>query len=128
MLERYIVINISKKNLITADRYYMLLSFINIIENAIKYSANPQILITTYTEGKDCCIAIKDNGIGISEEHQKKIFDRFFRVTEGELHTAKGFGLGLNFVKKVVDAHGGKIEVKSQPGNGSTFTVKIATT
>jgi two-component system phosphate regulon sensor histidine kinase PhoR len=115
-------------NMVNADRYYMLLSFINIIENAIKYSANPQILITTYIEGKDCCIAIKDNGIGISEEHQKKIFDRFFRVTEGELHTAKGFGLGLNFVKKVVDAHGGKIEVKSRPGNGSTFTIKIAMT
>jgi two-component system, OmpR family, phosphate regulon sensor histidine kinase PhoR len=113
-------------SIITADRYYMLLTFINIIENAIKYSAKPQILISTYTEGKDCCIAIKDNGIGISEENQKKIFDRFFRVTEGELHTAKGFGLGLNFVKKVVDAHGGKIEVKSQPGNGSTFTIKIA--
>jgi len=114
--------------MITADKYYMLLAFINLIENAIKYADKPNILISTYTEGKDCCISIKDNGIGISEEHQKKIFDRFFRVTEGELHTAKGFGLGLNFVKKVVDAHGGKIEVKSQRGNGSTFTVKIAMT
>lgn len=111
---------------ITADKYYLLLTFINLIENAIKYSSQPQIHITTYTEGKDCCIAITDNGIGISEENQKKIFDRFFRVTEGDLHTVKGFGLGLNFVKKVIDAHGGKIEVKSQPGNGSTFTIKIA--
>jgi two-component system, OmpR family, phosphate regulon sensor histidine kinase PhoR len=113
-------------NMITADKYYMLLTFINLVENAIKYSATPQILISTYTEGKDYCIAIKDNGIGINEENQKKIFDRFFRVTEGELHTAKGFGLGLNFVKKVIDAHGGKIEVKSMPGNGSIFTIKIA--
>jgi two-component system phosphate regulon sensor histidine kinase PhoR len=114
--------------IISADKYYMLLAFINLIENAIKYAVKPNILISTYAEGKDCCVAIEDNGIGISAEHQKKIFDRFFRVTEGELHTAKGFGLGLNFVKKVVDAHGGKIEVKSQPGNGSTFTVKIAMT
>jgi two-component system phosphate regulon sensor histidine kinase PhoR len=111
---------------INADKYYLLLTFINLIENAIKYSSQPQIHIATYTEGKDCCIAITDNGIGISEENQKKIFDRFFRVTEGDLHTVKGFGLGLNFVKKVIDAHGGKIEVKSQPGSGSTFTIKIA--
>jgi two-component system phosphate regulon sensor histidine kinase PhoR len=114
-------------NMVTADKYYMLLTFINLVENAIKYSTTPQIIISTYTEGKDCCIAIKDNGIGISEENQKKIFDRFFRVTEGDLHTAKGFGLGLNFVKKVIDTHGGKIEVKSMPGNGSIFTIKIAT-
>lgn len=116
----------STGNLVTADKYYMLLAFINLIENAIKYSSTPKILISTYTEGKDCCISIKDNGIGISEENQKKIFDRFFRVTDGELHTAKGFGLGLNFVKKVIDAHNGKIEVKSQPGKGSAFTIKIA--
>ncbi|MGC4101544.1 sensor histidine kinase [Ferruginibacter sp.] len=113
-------------NIINADRYYMLLTFINLIENAIKYASQPQIQISTYTEANDCCISIKDNGIGISAENQKKIFDRFFRVTEGELHTAKGFGLGLNFVKKVIDAHNGKIEVKSLPGTGSIFTIKIA--
>ncbi len=111
--------------MVTADKYYMLLTFINLIENAIKYSTSPQINIATYTEGHDCCIAVKDNGIGISEENQKKIFNRFFRVTEGDLHTTKGFGLGLNFVKKIVEEHGGKIEVKSEPGNGSTFIIKI---
>ena len=111
--------------MVTADKYYMLLTFINLIENAIKYSTSPQINIATYTEGHDCCIAVKDNGIGISEENQKKIFNRFFRVTEGELHTTKGFGLGLNFVKKIVEEHGGKIDVKSEPGNGSTFIIKI---
>ncbi len=114
-----------ENNFITADKYYILLAFINLIENAIKYSANPKIVITTYAEGNDCCIAIKDNGPGINAENQKKIFHRFFRVTEGDLHTVKGFGLGLNFVKKVIDAHGGKIEVKSLPGNGSTFIIKI---
>ena len=111
--------------MVTADKYYMLLTFINLIENAIKYSANPKINISTYTEGHDCCIAVNDNGIGISEENQKKIFNRFFRVTEGDLHTTKGFGLGLNFVKKIVEEHGGKIEVKSEPGIGSTFIIKI---
>jgi two-component system, OmpR family, phosphate regulon sensor histidine kinase PhoR len=115
-------------NEVIADKYYMLLTFINLIENAIKYSAQPEILIKTFAEGNDCCVSIKDNGIGINEENQKKIFNRFFRVTDGELHTAKGFGLGLNFVKKVVDAHEGKIEVKSQLEKGSTFTIKIAMT
>lgn len=110
---------------VTADRYYMLLTFINLIENAIKYSLQPEIFISSYAEGNDCCIAIKDNGIGISAENQKKIFDRFFRVTKGELHTVKGFGLGLSFVKKVIDTHGGKIEVQSETGKGSTFIVKI---
>lgn len=111
---------------VNADKYYMLLTFINLIENAIKYSTQPEIIIKTYAEGNVCCVAITDNGVGISSENQKKIFHRFFRVTEGELHTVKGFGLGLNFVKKVIDAHEGKIDVKSEPGKGSTFTIKIA--
>ncbi len=110
---------------VTADKYYLQLTFVNLIENAIKYSPQPNIFITSYTEGNDCCIAVTDNGIGISREHHKKIFDRFFRVTQGELHTVKGFGLGLSFVKKVVDTHGGKIEVQSEPGKGSTFIIKI---
>ncbi|MFN8253406.1 MAG: HAMP domain-containing sensor histidine kinase [Ferruginibacter sp.] len=112
-------------HIIHADKYYLLLTLINLVENAVKYAARPVIKITTHTEGHDCCIAITDNGIGIGEEYHKKIFDRFFRVTKGELHTVKGFGLGLSFVKKVVEAHGGKIEVKSEQGKGSTFTVRI---
>lgn len=112
-------------NKVHADRYYILLTLINLIENAIKYAAKPSIIVKTFEEGNDYCIAITDNGVGIKEEYHKKIFDRFFRVTKGELHTVKGFGLGLSFVKKVVEAHGGKIEVQSEPGKGSTFTVKI---
>ncbi len=108
-----------------ADKAYLSLAFVNLIENAIKYSGNPVINITSYNEGSDYCIAIEDNGIGIDEAYHKKIFDRFYRVPSGELHTAKGFGLGLNFVKKVIDAHHGKIEVKSELGKGSTFIVKL---
>jgi two-component system phosphate regulon sensor histidine kinase PhoR len=116
---------LQSENVLTADRYYLLLTLINLLENAIKYAPAPQIKISTYTEGHDCCVAIADNGIGIKEEYHKKIFDRFFRVTKGDLHTAKGFGLGLSFVKKVVDEHSGKIEVHSAPGKGSTFIIKI---
>ena len=111
--------------IIKADKAYLRLSIINLIENAIKYSTAPEIYITTSIEGNDFCISVKDNGIGIAKEHQKKIFDRFYRITDGELHTHKGFGLGLNFVKKVIDTHNGEIKVESEPGKGSTFTIRI---
>ncbi len=112
-------------SIVHADKPYLRLCFINLIENAIKYAQNPEIDITTKTEGNQFLISVKDNGIGIASKHQKKIFDRFYRITDGELHTSKGFGLGLNFVKKVIDTHNGKIEVKSEPGKGSTFTIKL---
>lgn len=111
--------------IINADKPYLRLCLINLIENSIKYAATPVIDIGTRTEANHFCIAIKDNGIGIATEHQKKIFDRFYRITDGELHTSKGFGLGLHFVKKVIDTHKGKIEVTSEPGKGSTFTIKL---
>ncbi|HMK05833.1 MAG TPA: HAMP domain-containing sensor histidine kinase [Ferruginibacter sp.] len=115
-------------SIIKADKSYLRLCFINLIENAIKYSATPEIEITTNLDSNDFSISVKDNGIGIAKAHQKKIFERFYRITEGELHTSKGFGLGLNFVKKVVDTHNGKIEVESEPAKGSTFTIKIPRT
>ncbi len=111
--------------IIYADKAYLRLSIINLIENAIKYSVSPEIYISTSMKGNDFCISVKDNGIGIAKEHQKKIFDRFYRITDGELHTHKGFGLGLNFVKKVIDTHNGEIEVESDLGKGSTFTIKL---
>lgn len=111
--------------IILADKPYLRLCLINLIENAIKYSATPVIDITTWIEANYFCISVKDNGIGIAPEHQKKIFERFYRIKEGELHTSKGFGLGLNFVKKVIDTHKGKIEVTSELGKGSSFTLKL---
>jgi two-component system, OmpR family, phosphate regulon sensor histidine kinase PhoR len=111
---------------INADRSYLRLCLINLIENAIKYSTVPVIDVSTRVEGNVLLIAIKDNGIGIATEHQKKIFERFYRITDGELHMSKGFGLGLNFVKKVIDTHHGKIEVDSELGSGSTFTIKLS--
>lgn len=110
---------------IYADKPYLRLCLINLIENAIKYAAVPVIEITTKIDAHYCCIAVKDNGIGIAPEHQRKIFERFYRIKEGELHTGKGFGLGLHFVKKVIDTHHGKIEVESSIGKGSIFTIKI---
>ncbi|UAY51794.1 sensor histidine kinase [Ferruginibacter albus] len=110
---------------IKADKNHLLLVIINLIENAIKYSQQPVIKISTFAEDLHLIVKVEDNGMGINSEHYKKIFDRFYRVTDGEIHTTKGFGLGLNFVKKIVDAHNGKIEVESKRGEGSTFTIKI---
>jgi two-component system phosphate regulon sensor histidine kinase PhoR len=115
-----------KTLVITADRSYLRLCLVNLIENAVKYAVDPVIDISTKVEGSALLIAVKDNGIGIAEEHQKKIFERFYRVTDGELHVNKGFGLGLNFVKKVIDTHHGKIDVNSALGKGSTFTIKLS--
>lgn len=114
--------------LVKADKSYLRLCFINLIENAIKYAATPVIEIDTAISGTDLMVSVKDNGIGIAVEHQKKIFDRFYRITQGELHTSKGFGLGLNFVKKVIDTHNGKIDLESEPGKGSTFRISIPRT
>jgi two-component system phosphate regulon sensor histidine kinase PhoR len=111
--------------MVNVDKAYLSLAFINLIENALKYATKPVIDINFTDEGNAYTMAIKDNGIGIEEKYHKKIFDRFFRVPNGEIHHAKGFGLGLSFVKKVVDAHGGNISVHSQLGSGSTFIISI---
>jgi len=110
---------------IKADKSYLRLCLINLLENAIKYATKPVIEIYTGIEGNNFTVSLKDNGIGIAPEHQKKIFERFYRIKDGELHNTKGFGLGLNFVKKVIDTHNGKIDVKSNLEQGSTFTIKI---
>ncbi|MEO0585281.1 MAG: HAMP domain-containing sensor histidine kinase, partial [Bacteroidota bacterium] len=71
--------------------------------------------------GKQAHLAVQDHGIGISPQHQKAVFDKFFRVTEGELYTVKGTGLGLALVKQIMDAHKGKVKLESTAGKGSTF-------
>jgi len=99
----------------------------NLIENAKKYNNKEklQIKISTQSIDNSLLIKIKDHGKGISKEHQKHIFEKFYRVREGDLHEVKGFGLGLSYVQQVVEAHGGKITVESAPEEHSTFTIKI---
>ena len=74
---------------------------------------------------KEIIIEIKDQGIGISKEHIGKIFDKLYRVPTGNVHNVKGFGLGLSYVKAIVDLNGWKISVNSQPGKGSEFIIRI---
>lgn len=98
----------------------------NLIDNSIKYrSEAPQITVATYNTGSELAIEVEDNGIGITAETQQYIFDRFYRGYTGDTHNVKGFGLGLSFVKYIVDVHKGRIEVKSKPGKGSKFTVYL---
>jgi two-component system, OmpR family, phosphate regulon sensor histidine kinase PhoR len=108
-----------------ANRDYLINVIINLIDNAIKYSKEPRIIITTKNTGSRMILSVKDNGIGIEKKQIKKIFKKFFRIQKEDTYTSKGFGLGLSFVKKIVTAHSGKIKAESEPGKGSTFTIDL---
>jgi len=113
--------------IIAADPMHVTNVIANLLDNAIKYCDRaPMITISTRNEGIDWfVIQIQDNGIGIKKEHQSRIFDKLYRVPTGNVHNVKGFGLGLSYVKTIVDLHGGKIELESQLNAGSTFTIKL---
>lgn len=109
---------------LTADEKQFSLIISNLIDNAIKYTVQkPLIIISTENQGKELIIKINDNGIGIEKSEQSKIFDRYYRVSTGDIHNVKGFGLGLTFVKQMVEAYKGRIKVSSSLGKGTTFTL-----
>ena len=115
-----------KTDIIYADRVHLQLVIVNLIENAIKYSSSdPYISIEVTKEDSHIGISIKDKGIGIDEKNFKYLFKKFYRVPTGNIHQVSGFGLGLNFVKKIIDAHDGKISVKSVPGVGTEFKILL---
>ena len=117
------------ESLILVDKQAMLTVILNLLSNAWKYTEKEtkEIALRAYTEKNgDVCIAVKDNGIGLSTRQQKKVFDRFYRVDNSLARSAEGTGIGLTIVKFIVEAHGGKIEVKSRPGIGSEFIVRLA--
>ncbi|HLN54478.1 MAG TPA: HAMP domain-containing sensor histidine kinase [Bacteroidales bacterium] len=98
----------------------------NLLSNAVKYSdREPVIEIEGFRENNNICIKVSDNGIGISKLDQKHIFDKFYRASTGNIHKFKGLGLGLYYVRKIAEAHGGDVTVNSKPGKGSTFTVLL---
>ena len=98
----------------------------NLTDNAIKYSdKNPKVVISTRLSGKDIIIEFKDSGIGIRKEHLKSIFEKFYRVPTGNVHDVKGFGLGLFYVKLIIESHKGEISVQSTHGQGTIFTIRL---
>ncbi len=113
----------AKVSIINADRVHITNIVFNLIDNALKYSKEkPFIKITTKSDNEGIFISVQDNGIGISKENQKRIFDTMYRVSTGNVHDVKGFGLGLSYVKAIVEKHNGSIKVESELNKGSTFT------
>jgi signal transduction histidine kinase len=98
------------------------------MDNAVKYTPSNLVLtVKTWNEKGNLMISIQDNGVGIKKEYQKHIFDKFFRVPTGNVHNVKGFGLGLAYVKQIVDAHHGLIKVESEPNIGTKFIITLPT-
>lgn len=98
----------------------------NLIDNAIKYgNDNSTIEIKVRDSGNTINFSVRDNGVGIAREYQQKIFEKFFRIPTGDVHNIKGYGLGLSYVFEVVRKHHGKIDVESEPGKGSVFTIHL---
>jgi two-component system phosphate regulon sensor histidine kinase PhoR len=111
---------------IEGDAFHLTHIFNNMLDNALKYTPNaPAIEVETFEDTDQFIVKIKDNGIGMSKDAQKKIFDKFYRVPTGNVHDVKGFGLGLSYVKTMLEAHQGGIQVESEVGKGTTFTINL---
>lgn len=115
---------IANEPVIYGDSEHLLNLVNNLLDNAIKYSADaPDITVETVNNEKGIIMSVSDKGIGMSKSVQARIFERFYRQTSGNVHDVKGFGLGLNYARAIVEAHHGKINVTSEPGKGSRFEV-----
>jgi two-component system phosphate regulon sensor histidine kinase PhoR len=111
---------------IWADKVHITNIVVNLLDNALKYSKEiPDIIIGTENVSNGILLSVKDHGIGIRKEDVKKIFDQFYRVSTGNVHNIKGFGLGLSYVYAIVKKHDGQISVDSELGKGSTFNVYL---
>ncbi len=116
----------AKNDKVMADEVHFTNLVSNLIDNAVKYSNdNVLIKITTHSTKKYFVLNVQDNGIGMNKESVKRIFEKFYRAHTGNVHNIKGFGLGMSYVKTVIDAHKGKIKVDSTIGKGTSFTVEV---
>jgi signal transduction histidine kinase len=108
------------------DILYFTTMINNLLANAVKYcETDPVIKVSAVPEGGNLVVSVSDNGIGISREHLDHIFEKFYRITHGNIHKTKGLGLGLYYVRRIATAHGGDVSVTSKPGRGTTFRISI---
>lgn len=115
-------------SVVMADELHLTNLVYNLVDNGIKYSTGaPHIIISTAIENGRFMLRVQDHGIGISKADQKHVFEKFYRVSTGNIHNVKGFGIGLNYVAQVVRLHHGHITLDSEPGKGSTFTISLPT-
>ncbi len=120
------LINSIEDPMIEGDSFHLTHIFNNMLDNANKYSREvPIILIEAKEDHDQVIVSIQDHGIGMNKDAQRKIFDKFYRVPTGNLHDVKGFGLGLSYAKTMIEAHKGGIQVQSELGKGSTFTINL---
>ena len=119
--------NLNASNpIVKADPVHIANVIHNLLENAIKYcEKEPEIQLSTDRTSGNFIVSFSDNGRGIPEEHQKAIFDKFYRVPTGDVHDVKGFGIGLHYVKLIMEAHGGSVTLNSTVGKGSTFIISL---
>ncbi len=116
----------AEKEYVLGDKVHMTNVLLNLLDNAIKYTEDaPQIVVKTRNIPNGLELMVQDNGIGISKTNQKRIFEKLYRIPTGNVHNTKGFGLGLNYVKAVVEKHGGMIGLNSEPKKGSTFYIRL---
>jgi signal transduction histidine kinase len=108
---------------IMADEFHIKNLLATVIDNAVKYSEDPVVGIRAINKGNEVEIQIEDNGCGISKEHLAHVFEKFYRVPTGDIHTVRGYGLGLYYAKQVVELHKGVISMKSRIGEGTTVTI-----
>jgi two-component system phosphate regulon sensor histidine kinase PhoR len=116
----------AKTTEVIGNQFHLTNVVVNILENALKYSNGlPKIDVFTHSTNKFFIFKIKDTGIGMSKSVQKQVFNKFYREQKGNIHNVKGHGLGLAYVKQIVDKHYGEVLVESEKGIGSIFTVKL---
>ena len=119
---------IALNKLIEADKFHITNVIYNLLDNSLKYTTNkPKVIISTRDIIGGIIIRVKDNGIGIDRDNHIQIFEKLFRVPTGNVHNVKGFGLGLSYVKSIIELHNGRIKVESKLGNGSTFLISLKT-
>ena len=111
---------------VLADPLHLTNVIYNLLDNAVKYSPDgPKITISSRNENGNLVLTVEDNGVGMTREEAKQVFDKFYRVATGNRHDVKGFGIGLSYVKLIIKELGGSIDVESEPGKGSSFIVKL---